>query len=127
MPTYRYQCDACGHEMELFQSMSDAPKRKCPACGKSKLQRLIGAGAGVIFKGSGFYETDYRSSSYTDGQKQDSGKADKPAAGPSGSDSGGSDSGGGGSGGGGSAGAAAKSAKGANPSSPKHGGADKKS
>ncbi len=64
MPTYDYLCDACGHEFELFQQMSDPVKRKCPKCGKPKLQRLIGTGAGVIFKGGGFYETDYRSENY---------------------------------------------------------------
>jgi putative FmdB family regulatory protein len=64
MPTYEYICQACNHEFELFQQMSDAVKRKCPECGKLKLQRLIGTGAGVIFKGGGFYETDYRSESY---------------------------------------------------------------
>jgi putative FmdB family regulatory protein len=64
MPTYEYICHACGHEFELFQSMRDTVKRKCPKCGKPKLERLIGTGAGVIFKGSGFYETDYRSESY---------------------------------------------------------------
>ncbi|MGA0060934.1 MAG: FmdB family zinc ribbon protein [Planctomycetota bacterium] len=64
MPTYRYECQACGHTLEAFQSMTENALRKCPACGKQKLQRLIGAGAGVIFKGSGFYETDYRSASY---------------------------------------------------------------
>lgn len=64
MPTYDYRCDACGHEFELFQSMTAPVKRKCPSCAKNKLQRLIGTGAGVIFKGSGFYETDYRSESY---------------------------------------------------------------
>ncbi len=64
MPTYEYLCEACGHEFELFQSMSASVKRKCPDCGKLKLKRLIGAGAGVIFKGSGFYQTDYRSDSY---------------------------------------------------------------
>ena len=64
MPTYDYRCEACGHEFELFQQMTDSVKRKCPECGKLKLQRLIGTGAGVIFKGSGFYETDYRSESY---------------------------------------------------------------
>ena len=65
MPTYEYRCDACGHEFELFQSMTDAVKRKCPVCKKPKLKRLVGTGAGIIFKGSGFYETDYRSDSYT--------------------------------------------------------------
>ncbi len=64
MPTYEYVCDACGHEFELFQSMSASVKRKCPECGKLKLKRLIGIGSGVIFKGSGFYQTDYRSESY---------------------------------------------------------------
>lgn len=71
MPTYDYQCGACGHRFDEFQSMSAAPRKKCPTCKKNKLERLIGAGAGVIFKGSGFYQTDYRSSSYTDGKKQD--------------------------------------------------------
>ena len=64
MPTYEYVCDECGHEFELFQSMSASVKRKCPECGKLKLKRLIGIGSGVIFKGSGFYQTDYRSDSY---------------------------------------------------------------
>ncbi len=64
MPTYEYLCQACGHEFELFQSMSAPVKRKCPDCGKLKLKRLIGIGSGVIFKGSGFYQTDYRSDSY---------------------------------------------------------------
>ncbi len=67
MPTYDYICRACGHEMELFQSMSEKPKRKCPECGAMKLERLIGTGAAVIFKGGGFYETDYRSESYKKG------------------------------------------------------------
>lgn len=64
MPTYDYECDACGHSLEIFQSMSEGHKRKCPECGKNKLRRLIGAGAAVVFKGSGFYQTDYRSDSY---------------------------------------------------------------
>jgi len=64
MPTYEYRCQACGHEFELFQQMSEAVKRKCPACSKPKLERLIGTGAGVIFKGGGFYQTDYRSEGY---------------------------------------------------------------
>jgi putative FmdB family regulatory protein len=64
MPTYDYRCSACGHEFELFQSMSESTKRKCPECGKLALERLIGTGAAVLFKGSGFYETDYRSDSY---------------------------------------------------------------
>jgi putative FmdB family regulatory protein len=64
MPTYDYVCDACNHEFELFQSITDPVKRKCPECGKSKLRRLIGTGAAIMFKGSGFYKTDYRSESY---------------------------------------------------------------
>ena len=64
MPTYDYRCDACEHEFEHFQSMTASALRKCPSCGKLKLRRLIGTGAGIIFKGSGFYETDYRSDSY---------------------------------------------------------------
>jgi len=61
MPTYDYRCKACEHEFELFQAMSASPKRKCPKCSKLQLERLIGTGAAVIFKGSGFYQTDYRS------------------------------------------------------------------
>jgi putative FmdB family regulatory protein len=64
MPTYDYVCDACEHEFELFQSITDPVKRKCPKCGKPKLRRLIGTGAAIMFKGSGFYKTDYRSESY---------------------------------------------------------------
>ncbi len=67
MPTYDYRCQACGHTFELFQSMSERVKRKCPSCAKPRLERLIGTGAAVLFKGSGFYETDYRSSSYKAG------------------------------------------------------------
>lgn len=74
MPTYEYRCDNCGHEMEAFQSMSAKPMKKCPECGKMKLVRLIGTGAAVLFKGSGFWQTDYRSESY----KKDAAK-DKPA------------------------------------------------
>ena len=64
MPTYDYECEACGHEFELFQSITEPVKRKCPECGKPKLRRLFGTGAAVVFKGSGFYQTDYRSESY---------------------------------------------------------------
>ncbi len=64
MPTYDYICESCGCEFERFQSIIAKPLRKCPKCGKRELKRLIGAGAGVIFKGSGFYQTDYRSESY---------------------------------------------------------------
>ena len=60
MPTYEYECQGCGHNFEEFQYMSDKALKKCPKCSKMKLQRLIGSGAGIIFKGSGFYETDYK-------------------------------------------------------------------
>jgi len=83
MPTYDYRCAACKHEFELFQSMSEPKKRKCPECGKLQLERLIGAGAAVLFKGSGFYETDYRSDSYKKAAKAES-KSDTPSG--SGSD-----------------------------------------
>lgn len=63
MPTYDYLCGSCGHQFEEFQSMSSDPLKKCPKCGKLKLQRLIGMGGGVIFKGAGFYQTDYKKSS----------------------------------------------------------------
>ena len=71
MPTYDYRCGACGHELEIFQSIKESPKKKCPECGKLKLERVIGAGAGFIFKGSGFYLTDYRSDSYKKGAEAD--------------------------------------------------------
>jgi len=64
MPTYDYICENCGHEFEQFQTITAGPLRKCPNCGKAALKRLIGVGAGIIFRGSGFYETDYRSESY---------------------------------------------------------------
>jgi putative FmdB family regulatory protein len=72
MPTYDYRCEACEHTLELFQKITESPKRKCPACGKSRLKRLIGGGAGFLFKGSGFYLTDYRSDSYKADAKSDS-------------------------------------------------------
>ena len=77
MPTYEYHCDACDHHFDEFQSMSEKPLKKCPECKKSKLRRIFGAGAAIIFKGSGFYQTDYRSESYKAAAKadQDTGKA----------------------------------------------------
>lgn len=75
MPTYEYACRACGHRFEEFQSITAGALRKCPECGKLRLQRLIGTGAGIIFKGSGFYQTDYRSESYKQGAEADKKKA----------------------------------------------------
>lgn len=71
MPTYDYECDACGHTLEIFQGINDPKKKKCPECGKNKLQRLFGTGAAIVFKGSGFYETDYRSEGYKKAAKKD--------------------------------------------------------
>ena len=71
MPTYEYRCEQCDHEFEEFQSITAKPIRQCPQCGKNKVKRLIGKGAGVIFKGSGFYETDYRSDAYSQAAKAD--------------------------------------------------------
>jgi putative FmdB family regulatory protein len=81
MPTYDYQCDACDHKFELYQGINDEKKRKCPECGKLKLRRLIGTGAAIVFKGSGFYQTDYRSESYNKAKA-----ADKPSDGGSSGD-----------------------------------------
>ena len=79
MPTYDYLCDACGHKFELYQSIMAPVKRKCPECGKSKLRRLIGAGAAIMFKGSGFYHTDYRSEGYKKRAEADKPAESKPA------------------------------------------------
>src|SRR2546422_3078204 len=84
MPTYEYVCDACDHSFDELQGFSEEPLRKCPKCGKPKLRRLFGTGAAVLFKGSGFYQTDYRSESYKAAAKaeRDAGKpatADKSA------------------------------------------------
>lgn len=75
MPTYEYECLGCGDTFEKFQSIMARPVRRCPACKGGKVRRLIGAGAGLIFKGSGFYITDYRSDDY-----KAEAKADKPSA-----------------------------------------------
>jgi putative FmdB family regulatory protein len=78
MPTYEYECTKCGHRFELFQKMTDAPRKRCPRC-RGAVRRLIGAGAGLIFKGSGFYITDYRSKDYHDKAKADSAAGTPPA------------------------------------------------
>ncbi len=81
MPTYDYVCDSCSHKFEQFQMMSAAPLKKCPQCAKMKLRRLIGTGGGVIFKGSGFYETDYRGDGYKKAKDSDKqAPAETPAA-----------------------------------------------
>jgi putative FmdB family regulatory protein len=72
VPTYDYECDGCGHAFEEWQSFKDDALTKCPACKKNKLRRLFGGGAAIIFKGSGFYETDYR-------RKDEEKKSGKPA------------------------------------------------
>jgi len=74
MPTYEYLCPKCGHAFELFQSMRDEPLKKCPKCKKTGVKRLVGGGAGLIFKGSGFYITDYKKKS---GAGSESGGGDK--------------------------------------------------
>ena len=71
MPTYDYECDACEHTWELFQRISEDPVKACPECKKKKARRLFGTGAAIMFKGSGFYETDYRSDSYKKGADKD--------------------------------------------------------
>ena len=75
MPTYEYECAACGETVEIFQQMSEAPKRKCPSCGALRMKRLISGGGGIIFKGSGFYITDYRSQDYKDKAKAEADSA----------------------------------------------------
>lgn len=91
MPTYDYICDSCGHEFEAFESITSNPQTLCPSCKAEKLRRKIGPGAAILFKGSGFYETDYRSASYKKAAKADSaassstssstnGDSSKPAA-----------------------------------------------
>ena len=90
MPTYDYECSACGHKFEEFQSITEKPKKTCPKCKRRKIRRLIGTGAGLLFKGSGFYITDYRSESYKKAAKAET----SSSSGDSGSkDSGSKDSG----------------------------------
>jgi putative FmdB family regulatory protein len=77
MPTYDYICDACGHEFEAFESIKADPQTICPTCHEARLRRKIGPGAAILFKGSGFYQTDYRSDSYKKGAEAD--KSSKPS------------------------------------------------
>ena len=83
MPTYEYACKACEHTWEEFQSIKAEPTKKCPECGRNKAERLISAGGGIIFKGSGFYETDYRSESYKKGASADKKAQEKASSGDS--------------------------------------------
>ena len=82
MPTYEYECQKCGHRFEVFQSIKEAPKKSCPRC-RGRVKRLLGTGAGIIFKGSGFYSTDYRKPAYAEAAKKESSakesKPEKPA------------------------------------------------
>ncbi|MFO8006639.1 MAG: zinc ribbon domain-containing protein [Candidatus Brocadiia bacterium] len=78
MPTYEYRCKHCGHEFEVFQSITAEPLKECPECGGNGVERLIGAGAGIIFKGSGFYATDYKSTS--SGSRSSGGGEDSDSA-----------------------------------------------
>ena len=77
MPTYEYRCDGCKKQVEAFQMITARPLRKCPRCGQNRLKRLIGTGAAVMFKGGGFYQTDYRSEGY-----KKSAEAEKKSAEP---------------------------------------------
>ncbi|MCM8542441.1 MAG: zinc ribbon domain-containing protein [Lentisphaeraceae bacterium] len=80
MPTYDYRCEDCGHEFETLQMMSADHLKTCPECSKDSLKRLLGTGGGIIFKGSGFYQTDYRSDSYAKDKSNDKKKVDKKPA-----------------------------------------------
>ena len=81
MPTYEYECGACGHAFERFQPITARPVRTCPECGSRKVRRLLGTGAALIFKGTGFYATDYRSESYKEGAKKEKAAAAPAPAG----------------------------------------------
>ena len=87
MPTYDYECGACGHTFEEFQGINDKVLKKCPECKKNKLQRLFGTGAAIVFKGSGFYQTDYRSEGYKKAAKADAKKKESSSGDSSKSDS----------------------------------------
>ncbi|MFY9256116.1 MAG: zinc ribbon domain-containing protein [Fuerstiella sp.] len=80
MPTYEYRCNACEHTWEEFQSITAKPTKKCPDCKKAKAERIISAGGGIIFKGTGFYQTDYRSDSYKKAAKADTPSSDSSSS-----------------------------------------------
>ena len=85
MPTYEYRCEKCNHQFEELQSFKDEPLKVCPKCREEALRRLFGTGAAILFKGSGFYETDYRSESYKKAAKAEQDATGKPATAPAGS------------------------------------------
>lgn len=84
MPTYEYRCEACGHQFDEFQAMTEEPLRKCPKCNKNRLRRLFGTGAALLFKGSGFYQTDYRSEAYKAAAKAEAEAAQRSTGGTGG-------------------------------------------
>jgi putative FmdB family regulatory protein len=88
MPTYDYLCDGCGHEFEAFESITADPQTVCPACQQPRLRRKIGPGAAILFKGSGFYQTDYRSESYKKAAKAEKSSSDSSSPSASKSDAG---------------------------------------
>lgn len=90
MPTYDYECEACHHTLELFQGINDPVKKKCPACGKNRLKRQFGTGAAIVFKGSGFYQTDYRSEGYKKAAKAEKASGESKSSDTKSSDSAGS-------------------------------------
>ena len=83
MPNYDYECQKCGKRFEVFQSMTEKPRKRCPKC-RGKMVRLVGTGAGILFRGSGFYQTDYRSESYKESAKREDGKGKETATASSG-------------------------------------------
>jgi putative FmdB family regulatory protein len=119
MPTYDYECDACGHKFEQLQSIKDDALTKCPKCKKKKLRRLFGTGAAILFKGSGFYQTDYRSDSYKKSAAADQPKSSESSSGGSkeSGSSGGGSSGGGSAGGGASGGGSSSKSESSSKSS----------
>jgi len=86
MPTYEYECQACGETFERFQTITAKPIRRCPKCHRTRVRRLISAGGGLLFRGSGFYVTDYRSAEYKSKAKAESGAAGSPGKDTAGGD-----------------------------------------
>ena len=78
MPTYEYECENCGYRFERFQNIKEEPLKRCPKC-RHRVKRLLGTGAGIIFKGSGFYQTDYRSVGYKEAEKREKSESRAPS------------------------------------------------